>query len=144
LLALPKTVAETVGIPPTADNATASWSCESLVRFATGVLHSSFVGMRCQWSEDYGLDDSEYQPTNQPPFAPPPLSRSWVFEAWQRVLLDSNRDRPRHFVLCSCSRSRAYFSCGCLVVCVEGCQALFFFEFGRVPLRVRVRLFCNV
>ncbi|CAN0557019.1 unnamed protein product, partial [Ectocarpus sp. 12 AP-2014] len=53
LLALPKTVAETVGIPPTAATATASWSCESLVRLATGVLRPSFVGaFFCRSSED--------------------------------------------------------------------------------------------
>ncbi|CAM9656762.1 unnamed protein product [Ectocarpus sp. 13 AM-2016] len=43
LLALPKTVAETVGIPPTAATATASWSC----LFSAAHLRTENIEERC-------------------------------------------------------------------------------------------------
>ena len=38
------------------------WLIASLVRRKPGVLRPGFVGMRGQWSYDYGMQDYEYIP----------------------------------------------------------------------------------
>ena len=52
------------------------WLIASLVRRKPGVLRPGFVGMRGQWSYDYGMQDYEYNPLFERPPAWLPLLRA--------------------------------------------------------------------